>query len=1347
MSPSDPSVRTAGVVSSSRAQLVAAALKGWIAALVDKSRRNNLLYFRPLKAGTFELASPDPAQMERLLQQEEVPLTKLLGTKQDLSRLEAQLDEIRARALSNREERGIETLYLAMGFATWTPTDGGRPPHAPVLLVPISIEPKGRGGSGLQFKRTGDIQPNLVLLHVLETEHRITVSPEDLINAIQGDDEGEKYDLTPVFDVLRRRAKELPGFQIADQLMIGNFAFQKAAMVKDLQKFAEEMPTHDLISAIAGDSDARASVSQRRTAFEPAEIDLTSPDDEFLFLDADSSQQIVIRQALALQDGTIQGPPGTGKSQTIANLIAEFAARGKRVLFVAEKRAALDVVLSRLRDSGLDHLALDLHGAEISRLEVLRSLARSRELLRDTPTIDCADSHAKLAEKRRRLQAHVQQVHGKRVPTQKSVYDMEGRLMKLGPETRTRTRWQEAPLETLKPAVIRRAQDLLVELADRHEYFYETAPSPWNGAHIPDMEAHASITKRVRACRELWSGWLRGLQEAVATAGLRQPETLNDAESVLALLREVNGSLDTYSVSVFMEERLAELVGTLAPAGKSSLDHLWHWCTDSTYRAGLKTLRAHRENPKVPARVLLEEVTQLADQQKRWRQLAPVGVAMKLVPAAVALCEKLGRLKREIAVIGQVLKQPDVSARPLVSLDALLRDLDTDVRGPLEIVRVHEIVARLEDLGVGEFVRELHADRPDSAQFGELLEHAWLRSALDEALRKEPDLIRFRGRSHDRIVQEFRKLDEERIRVAAGRVRREHAQRAVQVIDEYPTQDATIRSEAQKKRSRMTARRLLQEAPEVALALRPCWMLSPLSVSQLLPLRRDLFDMVLFDEASQVLPQDAIPSLIRGAHVVVAGDRHQLPPTTFFLADESLEEESEEAEGASQTKGFESILDQMSALFDPWTLDWHYRSKDENLIAFSNRHIYNDRLVTFPGPGTYRSLEHHLVQQTPTDTEPDSVSQEVRTVVDLVLQHASERSDQSLGVIALGIKHQRRIEAALQDARKDLPELDEFFSEQKPERFFVKNLERVQGDERDAIILSVGYGKDRSGNLPYRFGPLLTEGGERRMNVAVTRARSRMTVVSSFGPADMDPTKSRAKGVEFLRLYLQYAMSGGTDLGTAQEGDVPLNDFEQGIHDALTARGLNLLSQWGASRYRIDLVAQHPSRPGRHVLAIECDGATYHSAQSARDRDRLRQQHLERLGWRFHRIWSTDWFNDREAEIERTLAAFEAALRAVDAEDAGEAPRSRARKQAVVDAVVAPKRHRRPSIPLRGSIDQYSDDELDELIGWLRSDGRPLAESELLELAMTELGFARRGARIVDRLTAAIRRTQGGAGQ
>jgi very-short-patch-repair endonuclease len=483
----------------------------------------------------------------------------------------------------------------------------------------------------------------------------------------------------------------------------------------------------------------------------------------------------------------------------------------------------------------------------------------------------------------------------------------------------------------------------------------------------------------------------------------------------------------------------------------------------------------------------------------------------------------------------------------------------------------------------------------------------------------------------------------------------------------------------------------------------------------------------------------------------VAGDSNQLPPTAFFVADDD-EPEYEEEGTLGSTAGFESLLDTMNAFVRSRPLDWHYRSRDESLISFSNHYIYKGRLVTFPGPGGPSVLTHDLVQQIPgLDAEEESSGAEVRRVVELILEHAEKHPHESLGVITMGIKHADRLQRALDQACSEGEELHSFLDPNLPERFFIKNLEKVQGDERDAIILSIGYGKDRGENLKFRFGPLLSIGGRRRLNVAVTRARQRMTVVSSFSHLDMDPSRVRVgTGVELLRNYLHYAASAGKELSDAEVTESPVNAFEAEVYDVLTSQGISLIPQMGASRFRIDFVAQHPMKPGRFVLAIECDGASYHSSPTARDRDRLRQTQLENLGWRFHRIWSTDWFMRKDDEVRRTVEVFQRAVKFADSRDLNESnmdggasmasPSAVARNQPNAATTPASRRRPRPQIFRKPSIEDYSPNELVELVRWINSDGQLRTDEQIICEILPELGFARRGVRIENAIQDAIRR-------
>jgi restriction endonuclease-like protein/AAA domain-containing protein len=383
-------------------------------------------------------------------------------------------------------------------------------------------------------------------------------------------------------------------------------------------------------------------------------------------------------------------------------------------------------------------------------------------------------------------------------------------------------------------------------------------------------------------------------------------------------------------------------------------------------------------------------------------------------------------------------------------------------------------------------------------------------------------------------------------------------------------------------------------------------------------------------------------------------------------------------------------------------------------------------LTTFPGVTGDSCLRQVHVDQLPAAAgQEESVAAEVDQVVELALEHARIRPNESLGVITMGIKHADRVDLALRHALVAHTELQPFFEDSGDERFFVKNLERVQGDERDAIILSVGYGKNPVGRLLYRFGPLLSEGGERRLNVAVTRARCRMTLVSSFTAADMDPGRSSAEGVKLLRAYLQYAASRGSNLGEAIAEKPALNPFEIEVRD---------------------FAAQHPTKPGRMVLAIEADGARYHSSATARDRDRLRQEHLERLGWTFHRIWSTNWFADPDREIEQIKQAYDAAVVADRADDevAESTPRTHSHPTAFTQlaeqagGVQPPRSRPKPQLPYGQPIANYTHQELVRLIGWIESDTLLRTEEELLDEVMNELGFQRRGSRIREAVAAAV---------
>lgn len=1331
-----------------RRNTVDKARQAWIKKLVDLSRRNNLLFYRPLKWGTLTLSLDSGERWAALLRGDTVSLRSLVEGIPDEELVQKALAVWR-RAQANQEEKGLATMFVALGMASWKAPDGGRDPDAAILLLPVALELKGHSGGTLSICRTGPVQVNLVLLQALATEFGLKISPEKVLSLLQADEEGEAFDPSPIHELFDKICSSVPEFRIRDAAVLGNFAFQKMAMVRDLQDGLDSLASSEVIAALAGDSEAKQSIGEKTQNPNPREFDSIPPQSEFLVLDSDSSQQSAIAAVLAGQSAVIHGPPGTGKSQTIANLIAGLAAAGKNVLFVAEKRAALQVVLKRLQQVGLENIAIDLHGADVSMKRVMEQVSSALSTVRQATLVDCEKMHLQYVDRRQRLNRHVESLHRRRRPSNMSIYELQGILLRLQTEAEVETRWRGSELSRIEKAEPGRIRDLLREVTGLASLFLRRDPSPWNGAALKDgASAQRAVDSVARLVSQTWPDFTATLNETVEEARFRAPKTVKDAQQIYSLFAAVGKTLACYSPTLFAQN-IQGMIRALAPGRKGGLRSAWSWCTNGEYRRARKHALSMRTAGKAAVTNLLTELTAAEEQRIKWRDLSRQ-TSLPTVPASYLEA----RTKMELALadltgLATIINRKQFDLSPIAELTNYLTALSKDRLTPMKLPKLFEIESHLTEYGAGKLVDELRKKPMAPEKWVIAFDQCWFASCLEAAQVEDPEIAGFNGRTHDEYVREFKQLDKERIRIAAARVRRAYAERAIAAMNEHKNEEYTIRAEAEKKRRHRPLRALFAEARHVLTTVCPCWMASPLSVSQLLDTTR-CFDFVIFDEASQVLPEDAIPAVMRGSHLVVAGDRWQLPPTTFFATAD--DDELAEDETISATEGYESLLDTTNAFMPSWYLDWHYRSRDEALISFSNHHIYKDRLVTFPGPGGPPVIQHTLLHQPPgVDGQEESSSVEVNKVVDLVLEHAHKKPQESLGVIALGIRHADRLQRALDQALSQRSDLGDFFDANAEERFFIKNLERVQGDERDAIILTVGYGKDRGGNPPFRFGPLLSVGGQRRLNVAITRARQRMTLVSSFSHLDMDPGKVRSgTGVELLRDYLEYAASGGKRLGGLGLTDFPMNSFEAEVFDVLQSRGIPLVSQLGASSYRIDLVAQHPRQPGKFVLAIECEGASYHSSPTARDRDRLRQQQLENLGWKFHRIWSTDWFMRKDEEVNRALAAYESAVASADDLPTAREPETTAsaHKEQIMSPTNTPGRKARPNVTRRETIGEYSRWELLAMIDWIQSDGRLRSDEEIIAELVSELGFQRRGTRIDQALKSVLEfhRNQPGVG-
>ncbi|WP_137992478.1 DUF3320 domain-containing protein [Streptomyces vilmorinianum] len=571
-------------------------------------------------------------------------------------------------------------------------------------------------------------------------------------------------------------------------------------------------------------------------------------------------------------------------------------------------------------------------------------------------------------------------------------------------------------------------------------------------------------------------------------------------------------------------------------------------------------------------------------------------------------------------------------------IDVLL----ADPHGPEEWQAYRDGVAVLARHNADDLVANAAERGIDPQQLPDIVEQALLRSWADGALASDGRLRATRTEDLDARVADFRAADRRLIAAAGGAVIEQCNRRRPRNLGGGGS--AVIKREAEKKTRHMPVRELLGRTREVVQSIKPCFMMSPLTVSQHLPADYT-FDVVIFDEASQVRPSDAINCIYRGRSLIVAGDDKQLPPTSFF--DSSVEDESDEyAEDVPDS--FESLLHACKAgAMRELSLRWHYRSRHENLITFSNREFYGNSMVTFPG-----SLDKGNdvgVAFFGADGVYDKGSRrdnrvEADFVATRVMHHFDTRPGKTLGVVALSQAQASAIDQAVQQARLSRPDLEHCFTEDRLDGFFVKNLESVQGDERDVMIMSVGYGPDEHGTLGLNFGPINKVGGWRRLNVAVTRARYRMEVVASFRGTQL--RDSANVSVQHLKRYLEYAEQGPAVLArdVVQADAEPDSPFEESVLEVLRGWGYQVQPQVGVAGYRIDLGLRHPELPGAYALGIECDGAMYHSSKTARDRDRLREQVLNGLGWRLYRIWGTDWYRGRAAAELRLREAVEQAI-------------------------------------------------------------------------------------------------------
>jgi hypothetical protein len=1198
------------------------------------------------------------------------------------------LRDLMTDARTAREETGIATLSLGIGTLAWRdPATPATERLAPLVLLPVTLEREGVG-QRFRIRASGlEVQENLSLRQKLAAEFKVALPEFD----------AEGYDPTRWAEAVQAAIGAREGWGVdPDGLALGLFSFAKFLMWRDLDPAANPgLLDHPVIQALVGGAMLNAPPPFPDDADVDAEIRVEKLDH---VMDVDGSQALAAEAVRRGGHTVIQGPPGTGKSQTIMNIIAQAVLDGRSVLFVAEKLAALEVVKRRLGTAGLGAACLELHSEKQSKRAVLDEL-RATLALPSPPKPDRDALVQRLGALRARLNAHAAAMAGPVAASGRPLHAVVGRLVAL------RAAGAKAPDFALPAgawdaARIAAARDAVGELAARAA---EGGPrSPWRGvtAALPPTDQERLLARLPALIRALAGGAgspgaaRAAAARAAAAAGAPRHDPAAMAHpawgdpAALGALAEAAGAVaaaerDPRLLPGALDvEGLAEARATLAQGGgvfgflSSALRNARGVAARVAREAGdpLPALDAALAGQAARARLREGEAVGRAAFGALWGDAAAMGA---LVAWATAQ-------PRE--VVGLLAGGPAASpadAAALAAWEELVKatGLDAVAAFGSEDPAFGDVAMRLGDwaaapeslplwLGWQRAVAAAGAElapiaerladgrlAPEEAEAA--LDYARDEALLKAAMRARPELATFDGAEFDRLVADFAEADRARVELTRRECAWTHAQALARVRAGVPGFEV-LKGEFEKKRGHLPVRALLDRAGRAIQAAKPVFMMSPLSVAQFLApphgLRPGLtFDLLVIDEASQVEPVDALGAIARCRQVVVVGDDRQMPPTRFFQRMTSEDDGAEEefAEGPVAAREVESILGLANARGVPNVmLRWHYRSRHESLIATSNAEFYEGRLMVLPSPKARSDrLGLSLVPVAGEWQQGAGVNtKEAEAVAQAVMRHAKETPGDSLGVATFSIKQRDAILDALEKLRRESPETEAFFAAHEHEPFFVKNLENVQGDERDAMLISVGYARDAEGRLAMRFGPLSADGGERRLNVLITRAKKRCVVFSGITAEDIDLDRAAGRGVAALKAFLRFAAAGDSRRAEGADAAAPLARV---VAEEIRAAGKEAAGRIGIAGLYLDVAAREGAD---FVLGVEADAGDWASVRAARDRERGRPAALAMMGWKLHRAWSLAWLQRPEAERARLRAALGVATPVTAKTGAGASP-------------------------------------------------------------------------------------------
>ena len=1290
--------------------------------------KNRVMYFEPgeekdennADLELFDLEQPDEKADQKKKNNNRIQ------TKHNSRQLQRRLLNTYYTARTHIQERGVNILYLAIGMLEWYESESSEVRRkSPLLLIPVELS-RSDVQSKFKINFTGDeVGTNLSLIAKLKMEFGIEIP-----NLIDSDD----IDVDKYFSKVSKKIKNQTNWQVNyNEQAIGFFSFNKYLMYNDLdpKNWPNENPPyeHPIIKRLLEEGFNEPSPV---IGNEEHIDDFLDPKDIKHVMDADSSQTLAISDVNEGRNLVIQGPPGTGKSQTITNIIAESIYKGKQVLFVSEKMAALEVVKRRLDQVGLGDACIELHSNKSNKKVFLNELERTLNLNKPIPNNKDQIS-TQLKKNRDDLNQYCAAVNNTMGESNHTPYEAYGSILKLKREfgdlslpeisnelllnldyekfddhfssiqnlesqidrighPKDHPYWG-CTLELFLPSEKNNLEvildetldnlDLLIEAQNElSENFSLNLINNWNDAEklinicSISLEApvkHPAINfgndkwlkskeqmknfllagreiSRLKSkfgsklINEAWNQEVNNVRKLLVSRGEKWWTLFSKdywkAKKTLAELlveklpKELEEQLNVVE-AILKYQRLKPVLKEHEITGKELFQDLYKgeesdWDNlISLYKWSYK-LHSQIDKDNIPNKCL-EFFKSRIDRDTIQNRLKQLKKQKNLFDISISKYVKALGFDEKKKFDGEELFSQSYS-----TLEAMFTDQLDRIDIINEMISLNYSIKEFDEKGLGEITNIAVSWKPSGRYLSRLFNYRWLQAYLNKTLKEKPELAGFNSEVHYEKLNKFKHYDKQLLEQNRAEIAKMHWDNLPDAMKIGAV--GTLKREFNKKRRHLPIRKLTEKAGNAIQAIKPVFMMSPLSVATYLPPGAINFDLIVFDEASQVRPVDAFGPLLRAKQAVVVGDSKQLPPTSFFDAEI---DDSDEIDYQS-AGDMESILGLFEGNNAPSRmLRWHYRSEHESLIAVSNNEFYDNKLVLFPSPDVNKlksGIKYHYNPQ--SVYEPGRGKSynkiEARQIAQAVVEHASKNPDLSLGVAAFSVSQKNTILDELEILRRNDSSHEHYFNKHPEEPFFVKNLENVQGDERDVIFISIGYGKDEGGNMSMNFGPMNKEGGERRLNVLVTRARKRCEVFCNFLSEDIDLGRTQARGMIALKKYLKYAKMGILDLPkiTGKEAD---SYFEEEVAHEIRSHGFEVDHQIGSAGFFVDLGIKNPELADEYLLGIECDGATYHSTKSARDRDRIRQEVLERLGWNIYRIWSTDWFMNKEKETQKLL--------------------------------------------------------------------------------------------------------------